>query len=584
MTSTVDLKIRHMIRDLVRGPTASYASRDAFVSTLQALARKYKHMPSKRELTETYRSLRTSDPATYPLIPALQDQLIVRAIRSASGIINVSVVTPPGPFSCRYNCHFCPQEPGMPRSYLSNEDAVARAAANDFDAVRQAWNRFDALERNGHALDKIEFRILGGTFSCYPHGVADVFIRDLYYAANTYGSTTDSDRGRLSLTEEQALNVTATVHVVGLGVETRPDEITPAEIQRFRHYGVTRVELGVQHTNDDLLRCVNRGHGVAASRRAIRLLKDYGFKVEIHIMTDLPGTTPDLDRDCYRQVLCDDPDLTPDYMKDYPCLDVDHTEIKAWKADGRWRPYAEATPDARDLKEVLIYRQQITPPWVRVNRIQRDFREARPGCLGYTSTGVKTNLAQIVKSEAEARGIYCQCIRCSEIRGETFDPTEVRYERHAFTASGAPEWFLAAIVPRPHRNLLLGFLRLRISPALHDTEVIPELRGRTAMIRELHVYGPVTRVGTASRGAQHLGIGQRLLRMANWIAFMNGAQQIAVISGVGVRGYYARHGFALRGTYMIRPLGLCVQNISLFAPPLIALLFATLFYFCWQSK
>jgi elongator complex protein 3 len=261
-----------------------------------------------------------------------------------------------------------------------------------------------------------------------------------------------------------------------------------------------------------------------------------------------------MDRDCYRQVLRDDPDLIPDYMKDYPCLDVDHTEIKAWKADGRWRPYAEATPDARDLKEVLIYRQQITPPWVRVNRIQRDFREARPGCLGYTSVGVKTNLAQIVKAEAEARDIYCQCIRCSEIRGESFDPAEIRYERHAFTASGAPEWFLAAVVPRPNRNLLLGFLRLRISPALHDTTVIPELRGRTAMIRELHVYGPVTRVGTASRGAQHLGIGFRLLHMAQWIAAANGARQIAVISGVGVRGYYARHGFTLCGTYMIRPL------------------------------
>lgn len=570
MTSTIDLKIRHMIRDLVRGQPSSYADVNAFGATRQALARKYKHMPSKRELLEIYKSLHTIDPNNYPLIPALQDQLVVRAIRSASGIINVSVVTPPGPFSCRYNCRFCPQEPGMPRSYLSNEDAVARAAANDFDAVRQAWNRFDALERNGHALDKIEFRILGGTFSCYPHEVADVFIRDLYYAANTYGSTTE--RARLTLDEEQALNVTATIHVVGLGVETRPDEITPAEIQRFRRYGVTRVELGVQHTNDDLLRRVNRGHGVAASRRAIRLLKDYGFKVEIHIMTDLPGATPDLDRDCYRQVLRDDPDLTPDYMKDYPCLDVDHTEIKVWKADGRWRPYAEATPDARDLKEVLIYRQQITPPWVRVNRIQRDFREARPGCLGYTSTGVKTNLAQIVKAEAEARGIYCQCIRCSEIRGETFDPTEVRYERHSFTASGAPEWFLAAIVHKPNRNLLLGFLRLRISPALHDTEVIPELRGRTAMIRELHVYGPVTRVGTASRGAQHLGIGRHLLHMANHISYMHGARQIAVISGVGVRGYYARHGFVLRGTYMIRPLGVCVMNLLLVVPTLLVVI------------
>jgi hypothetical protein len=103
------------------------------------------------------------------------------------------------------------------------------------------------------------------------------------------------------------------------------------------------------------------------------------------------------------------------------------------------------------------------------------------------------------------------------------------------------------------------------------------------MIRELHVYGPVTRVGTASRGAQHLGIGRCLLHMAGWIAYMNGAQQLAVISGVGVRGYYARHGFVLRGTYMIRPLGVCVRNLFLVCPTLITLLFAFLVYRCLNS-
>lgn len=547
--------VRAMIKELVRLPPACYDSPDKFVRVQQQLARKYKVLLGKKALLDAFSALQTSCPNEFVLRPELKAALVVRGVRSDSGIINVSVVTPPEVFSCRYNCKFCPAEPGMPRSYLSNEDAIARAASVGFDAVRQAWSRFDTLEANGHALDKIEYRVLGGTFSCYPHSVADVFIRDLYYAANTYydHTTGGEERPRGTMEEEQALNVRARIHVVGLGVETRPDEINMKEILRFRRYGVTRVELGVQHTNDDLLRRMNRGHGVAASRKAIALLKDYGFKVEIHIMADLPGSTPELDKECYQQVLRTDPWLTPDYLKDYPCLDVDFTELKVWKADGRWKPYAEASPDAAALKGVLIYRQEITPRWVRVNRIQRDFRPAAADRLGFRSESIKTNLAQLVKDEAEACGIYCQCIRCCEIRHEKFDPADIVYRVDRFEASGGREWFISAIVPRAHRDLLLGFLRLRVSPALH-TSFIPGLRGRMAMVRELHVYGPVTRVGAASRGAQHLGIGRALLWRAEMISLLNGCLNLAVISGVGVRGYYAARGFALKDTYMVKNL------------------------------
>jgi ELP3 family radical SAM enzyme/protein acetyltransferase len=343
---------------------------------------------------------------------------------------------------------------------------------------------------------------------------------------------------------------------VGLGVETRPDEITPQEIKRFRRYGVTRVEIGVQHTDDNLLRKVNRGHLTSHSRAAIKLLKDYGFKVEIHIMADLPGATPEGDKECYKQVLQTDPDLIPDYLKDYPCLDVDFTKIKEWKASGKWKPYAERTPDAADLKDVLIYRQEITPPWVRVNRIQRDFQEAKEGRLGYTSDCIKSNLAQLVKTAAEAKGIYCQCIRCCELRDQSFDPKDIQYRTASFEASSGTEYFISAIVPQPNkpRDILLGFIRLRISSALH-TSIIPELEGKTAMIRELHVYGSMTAVGQeAKRGAQHIGIGKELLRLAESRAMFHECDQIAIISGIGVRGYYQKRGYELRGTYMMKDL------------------------------
>ena len=551
---------RLIIDDLLKLDTKSFNDREKSGTIICKLFCKYKSNASKRDLGLEYQKLMREDPIKYPLNVAVKNMLIKNSVRSDSGIINVSVVMPPDNFSCKYNCYFCPNETikngakvDMPRSYLSNEDAVRRAAGVDFDAVRQVHVRLKTLEQNGHPIDKIEFRILGGTFSSYSKAIADNFIRDLYYGANTYY---ENRAERCSIEREQEINETALVHVVGLGVETRPDEINFDEIQRLRKYGCTRVEIGVQHTDDTLLRRVNRGHGIKESKNAIRLLKDYGFKVEIHIMTNLPGSTPEGDMECYKKVLESDPDLIPDYMKDYPCLDVSFTEIKKWRQNGKWKPYSDDIDYPDLLNEVLIYRQQITPPWVRVNRIQRDFALAKNSndFLGYTSDTIKSNLGDIIKHKAEERGIYCQCIRCRELRNDEFDPNKIKYYTYKFKASGGIEYFISAEIARPNRNLLLGFIRLRITDATKSSG-FSELNGNTAIIRELHVYGKVQLVGNEqSSGAQHIGIGKHLLKMAEEKAITHKADKMAIISGIGVRNYYKKQGYNLDGTYMIKKL------------------------------
>jgi elongator complex protein 3 len=192
-----------------------------------------------------------------------------------------------------------------------------------------------------------------------------------------------------------------------------------------------------------------------------------------------------------------------------------------------------------------------------VNRIQRDFQEAREDNLGFTSTSIKTNLAQIVKDDAEKQGIYCQCIRCCEVSTEKYAKEDIQYFLRSFTASGACEYFISAEIPRPNRNLLLGFLRLRLGSAL-ETSIIPELQGKTAMIRELHVYGRVKHVGhkDAAKGgsAQHFGIGKELLSIGEYITSRAGFEKMAIISGIGVRDYYRKRGYELCGSYMMKKI------------------------------
>lgn len=136
---------------------------------------------------------------------------------------------------------------------------------------------------------------------------------------------------------------------------------------------------------------------------------------------------------------------------------------------------------------------------------------------------------------------------------------DVVYEVAGFEASEGWEYFISAEVKANGGagRVLLGFIRLRLSEALEES-IIPELKGRVAMIRELHVYGSLKAVGRGGggRGAQHKGIGRTLLRMAEERATSAGYQQMAVISGIGVRGYYQKNGYELRGSYMMKDIRL----------------------------
>ena len=109
----------------------------------------------------------------------------VKAVRSWSGVLVITVVMKPDKFSCPNDCHMCPAEPGQPRSYLSSEPAVARANRNEFDAVKQFRSRVTTLRNNGHTINKIEVIVLGGTFSTYSRVYQEEFVCGLFYAANT---------------------------------------------------------------------------------------------------------------------------------------------------------------------------------------------------------------------------------------------------------------------------------------------------------------------------------------------------------------------------------------------------------------
>jgi elongator complex protein 3 len=110
-----------------------------------------------------------------------------------------------------------------------------------------------------------------------------------------------------------------------------------------------------------------------------------------------------------------------------------------------------------------------------------------------------------------------------------------------YKASGGTEYFLS--YEDKKRKAVFAFCRLRIA---EDGEY-------PAFIRELHTYGQLIKIGAkGNNSSQHMGLGKKLILEAEKICKKNKISELAVISGVGVRDYYRKLGYALEKTYMVK--------------------------------
>lgn len=516
--------------------------------------------------------------------------------RNVSGVTVVTVLTAPFPdgqrFSCKHDCFYCPAEPNQPRSYLMQEPAVARANRNEFDARRQTLDRLNTLLMNGHEIDKVEFILEGGTFTEYPAEYLERFIRDLVYTVNTYFDTveTNSIREPTDIVTELRINRDARVRISGICVETRPDVLLyPAGederggdwwIKMFRRWGVTRVQLGVQHTVDHILDGVNRGHDADTASRAIEHLKNQCFKVDIHLMPDLPGTTPEMDKQMFEDVY-QGTHFQADQIKVYPCQVVPWTRIEKWYRDGKYLPYAETDWEA--FADVVRYAMVECPPWVRMPRVMRDIP------MKYISGGkCVPNLRQVVSKMMVERGETTREIRSRECarHDEAIDALQngsISTIVREYDTRNGRENFLS--IETEDEKAIFAFCRLRLPGKVSQMDLLPqtlvfnELRDM-ALIRELHVYGGVLKVGNKSDGgrhSQHRGFGSKLLKKAEWIAWMNGYRGVAVISGCGVEGYYAKRGYSKIGDFMIKRFWLRLVDAVVISFIMLCYLVAVLF-------
>jgi elongator complex protein 3 len=552
-------------------------------------------MAVKRRLAKKYgiKILRNSDILEFiknekspqpPLIKGVIKILRKRAVRTLSGVAPVAVLVKP--FPCPGKCAYCPTEKDVPKSYLSNEPAVMRAIRCDYNPYKQVQLRLRALEANGHKPTKIELIVIGGTWSVLPEKYKYWYIKECFRAANDYKKVNhelrimnygnnknkknhyslfiihDSvNKLKRKLSKEQKCNEKTKYKIIGLTLETRPDYIDEKEILEMRELGCTRVELGVQAVDDEILKKNLRGHGIKEITEATKMLKDFGFKVTYHIMPGLSGSTPSKDLKMFK-ALWSDERFKPDQIKFYPTVVTRGSLLYRWWRAGKYKPYSN-----KALENLIIDCKKAVPEYVRIVRLIRDIPAE-----SIIAGNKITNLRQIMQQ----KGVKCKCIRCREIKDKKIKVTSYELRVTSYEASGGDEYFIQA--ESKDGKTLYGFCRLRLPQYCHCerseaisvvalTEiaklVLSDSEGSTrggllamtlagaALIRELHVYGELVPVGR-KKIIQHAGLGKKLMAEAEKIARRNGYNKIVVIAGVGARGYYRKLGYKLEESYMVK--------------------------------
>jgi ELP3 family radical SAM enzyme/protein acetyltransferase len=606
-----EIKLKLFVKDLISNHKFENVSVNEQYTKMNYLRKKYKIYPSKSQMRYIYEKYYSD----IKINNSLQRFMIKKAMRSRSGVLVATIVLKPDKFSCPKKCSYCPTETDLngnhtqPKSYLSSEPAMLRALQYKFDVKGQLHDRINSYIKTGNISNnlnnknhsyKLEVIVSGGTWESYNYEYRNQVMNEIYYAANTFEYKDTDVRPIESVENEINMNETSKYRVVGLTIETRPDFVTRQSIKDYRLWGITRIQLGVQHYDDGILNKINRECFTKDTIRAIRTLKQCGFKIVCHLMPDLPGSSPLLDKWMFQESI-NNPDLQFDDVKIYPtaiCKSSDPnlivtSDILDWYEKGEYIPYTEK--DLYLLINILKFYKQNIQPWVRIQRLVRDI----PSISIEAGYEKKSNLRQLIQDEMKKEGTHCRCIRCMEIGDDNNEVTKhARLVVRQYTASKGDEYFISFESNKPSSiysrdfwsyvlfiikyyasllflekkiywngnndtyNGLIGFCRLRIDTN-SGADIFDELKN-TALIREVHVYGYSLGVGNTEqpiKSSQHCGYGKLLVKTAEDIAVERGYNKIAVIAGVGTREYYKNKcGYQLEKTYMIKHLNPEIYN------------------------
>jgi oxygen-independent coproporphyrinogen-3 oxidase len=131
-------------------------------------------------------------------------------------------------------------------------------------------------------------------------------------------------------------------------LEANPGSVSPRKAALLRAMGVSRISLGVQSWDDELLQLLGREHNAAQAEASFHILRETGFaNVSIDLMFGLPGQTlGQWEADLEKTIR-----LQPDHISTYCLTYEEDTDFFLRHANGEFREDPES--DARFLESAM---------------------------------------------------------------------------------------------------------------------------------------------------------------------------------------------------------------------------------------
>lgn len=148
------------------------------------------------------------------------------------------------------------------------------------------------------------------------------------------GSFTGIERERQLSYLSLAKGYLDTGKINGIRISTRPDYINSKILDTLLKYGVTTIELGVQSTDDEVLRLNNRGTTFSDTKKAVALIREYNFLLGLQIMTGMYGSSYNKDI----KTAIDVADLKPDFVRIYPTMVIEDTVLYDYYKNKKYIP------------------------------------------------------------------------------------------------------------------------------------------------------------------------------------------------------------------------------------------------------
>ncbi len=211
---------------------------------------------------------------------------------------------------CPHDCVFCNQR------HITGQMTDTTA----FDVERITENHLKSINSD---YENIEIAFFGGSFTAIDIEKQTELLEAAYkYVKNGYVSS--------------------------IRCSTRPDCINTGILNNFKKYGGNCIELGVQSSDEYVLKCSARGHTFDDVKRASALIKNCGISLGLQMMMGLVGDSAEKTIKTAEDLIM----LKPECVRIYPTLVVQDTELFNMYKSGVYKPLT--LDDAVQQLSVLI--------------------------------------------------------------------------------------------------------------------------------------------------------------------------------------------------------------------------------------